>query len=57
MPSIALSQPKYLTSQFVTDSSNILAVSNIAMQVFEHMFARQIRVLKQWLSFKLKQFA
>jgi hypothetical protein len=57
MPSIALSQPKYLTSQFVTDSSNVLAVSNIAMQVFEYMFARQFRVLKQWLSFKLKQSA
>jgi hypothetical protein len=42
----------------VTDSSNVSAVSNIAVQVFEHMFGRQFRVIPQAMAFfQTKQFA
>lgn len=42
----------------ITDSSNIAAVSNIGVQLFEHMYGREFRVIpKATLSFLTKQFA
>jgi hypothetical protein len=42
----------------VTDSSNISAVSYIGVQVFEHMYGRQFRVIPEATApFLTKQFA
>ena len=41
----------------ITDSSNIAAVSNIGMQLFEHMYGREFRVIPEaTASFLTKQF-
>ena len=41
----------------ITDSSNIAAVSNIGMQLFEHMYGREFQVIpKATASFLTKQF-
>ena len=41
----------------ITDSSNIAAVSNIGMQLFEHMYGREFQVIPEaTVSFLTKQF-
>ena len=48
---------KNSTHAAITDSSNIAAVSNIGMQLFEHMYGREFRVIPEaTASFLTKQF-
>jgi hypothetical protein len=48
---------KNSTHAAITDSSNVAAVSNIGMQLFEHMYSREFRVIpKVTASFLTKQF-